>query len=204
VTNPFSLRRSLVVVTVSVGCRTYKVISLRFNVRVADAIAPASMNAPEHHSFSQESFMSLIRWDPFGDVSTFIRLMPNPAAGWPRAADDGNGARKLEWSPFSDISETDKEYVIRIDLPAVKKEDVKVTLDQGVISISGERKQPTEDKDEKFHRVESFYGSFERSFSLPDNVNADAVICDSKDGILTVHIPKIATKKQTPKQITVQ
>jgi HSP20 family protein len=90
--------------------------------------------------------MSLIRWDPFGDVSTFIRLMPNPAAGWPRAADEGNGARKLEWSPFSDISETDKEYVIRIDLPAVKKEDVKVTLDQGVISISGERKRSTENR----------------------------------------------------------
>ena len=66
--------------------------------------------------------MSLIRWDPFGDVSTFIRLMPNPAAGWPRAADEGSVARKLEWSPFSDISETDKEYVIRIDLPAVKKD----------------------------------------------------------------------------------
>ena len=148
--------------------------------------------------------MSLIRWDPFGDVSTFIRLMPNPAAGWPRVSEDVNSARKLEWSPFSDISETDKEYVIRIDLPAVKKEDVKVTLDQGVISISGERKQATEDKDERFHRVESFYGSFERSFSLPDNVNAEAVSCDSKDGILTVHIPKVATKKQTPKQIAVQ
>jgi HSP20 family protein len=148
--------------------------------------------------------MSLIRWDPFGEVNTFIRLMPNAAAGWPRVGEDGNGSRKLDWSPFSDISETEKEYVIRIDLPAVKKEDVKVTLDQGVISISGERKQSTEDKDEKFHRVESFYGHFERSFSLPDNVNPDAVSCDSKDGILTVHIPKIAAKKQTPKQITVQ
>ncbi len=72
------------------------------------------------------------------------------------------------------------------------------------MSISGERKQPTEDKDEKFYRIESFYGNFERSFSLPDNVNADTVSCESKDGILTVHIPKIATKKQTPKQITVQ
>lgn len=149
--------------------------------------------------------MSLIHWDPFGDVSTFIRLMPNPSASWPRAGEDGGAAaRKLDWSPFSDISETEKEYVIRIDLPAVKKEDVKVTLDQGVISISGERKQSTEDKGEKFHWIESFYGNFERSFSLPDNVNADAVSCDSKDGILTVHIPKVATKKQTPKQITVQ
>jgi HSP20 family protein len=148
--------------------------------------------------------MSLIHWDPFGDVSTFIRLMPNPAATWPRIASEGNGARKLEWSPNADISESDKEYVIRIDLPAVKKEDVKVTLDAGVISISGERKALTDDKDEKFHRVESFYGSFERSFSLPDNVNSDSVTCDSKDGILTVHIPKSATKKQMPKQIMVQ
>lgn len=148
--------------------------------------------------------MSLIRWDTFGDAATFIRLMPHPAAGWSRLAAEGNDARKPEWSPSSDISETDKEYVIRIDLPAVRKEDVKVTLDQGIIAISGERKQHTEDKGEKFHRVESFYGNFERSFSLPDNVDADAVTCDSKDGILTVHVPKIATKKQTPKQIAVQ
>ena len=148
--------------------------------------------------------MSLIHWDPFGDVSTLIRLIPNPAATWPRASAEGNGARKLEWSPSADISETDKEYVIRIDLPAVKKEDVKVTVEDGVISISGERKALTSDKDEKFHRVESFYGSFERSFSLPDNVDMDGVTCDSKNGILTVHIPKVATKKQTPKQITVQ
>jgi len=136
--------------------------------------------------------MSLIHWDPFNDVSTFIRLMPNPAAGWPRLAADGSAARKPEWSPSSDISESDKEYTIRIDLPAVRKEDVKVTLDQGAISISGERKQHSEDKGERFHRVESFYGNFERSFSLPEDVDTDAVSCDSKDGILTVHIPKIA------------
>jgi HSP20 family protein len=148
--------------------------------------------------------MSLIHWDPFNEVSTFVRLMPNPAAAWPRLASDSGGARKAEWSPSSDISETDKEFIIRIDLPAVRKEDVKVTIDQGAISISGERKPLTEDKGEKFHRVESIYGNFERSFSLPDNADADAVSCDSRDGILTVHIPKIAAKKQTPKQILVQ
>jgi len=73
-----------------------------------------------------------------------------------------------------------------------------------MITIKGERKQLKDDKSEKFHRVESFYGSFERSFSLPDNVNADAVRCESKDGILTVHIPKASTEKPKPKQITVQ
>lgn len=147
--------------------------------------------------------MSLIRWDPFGDVDTlFNRLMPG-AFLRPQLTLEGNG-RKLEWSPSTDISETDKEYVIRAALPAVKKEDVQVTLDQGMITIKGERKQQKEDKNEKFHRVESFYGSFERSFSLPENVNADAIRCDSKDGILTVHIPKTETQTQKPKQITVQ
>jgi HSP20 family protein len=148
--------------------------------------------------------MSLIRWDPFADVNTLFHLLPSGTAGLPRRAAEGNAARKLEWAPSADISETDKEYVIRVELPAVKKEDVKVTLDQGVLTILGERKQQTDDKNERFHRVESFHGSFERSFSLPENVNADTVSCDSKDGILTVHIPKIATPQQKPKQIVVQ
>jgi HSP20 family protein len=152
----------------------------------------------------KELLMSLIHWDPFAEVNTLIRLMPAGSAGFPRLALEGNGARKMEWSPSADISETATEYVIRVDLPAVKKEDVKVTLDQGVLAISGERKRQTDDKNEKFHRVESFYGTFERSFSLPENVNADAVRCDSKDGILTVHIPKLEAQQQKPKHITVQ
>jgi HSP20 family protein len=148
--------------------------------------------------------MSVIRWEPFGDGNTLFHLMPSGLAGWPRRAAETGGGRKTEWSPCADISETDKEYVIRLDLPAVKKEDVKVTLDQGVLAISGERKHQTDDKNEKFHRVESYFGSFERSFSLPDNVNADSVRCDSRDGVLTVHIPKIEAPQQKPKQIVVQ
>jgi HSP20 family protein len=148
--------------------------------------------------------MSLIRWDPFGDVNTMFHLMPSGISGWPRRAAESAGSRKLEWSPAADISESGKEYVIRMDLPAVKKEDVKVSIDQGVLSIAGERKQQTDDKNEKFHRVETYYGGFERSFSLPENVDVDAVKCDSKDGILTVHIPKIEAPQQKPKQITVQ
>ena len=148
--------------------------------------------------------MSLIRWDPFSDVDTlFGRLVPSNIANWTRLGMEGNG-RKLDWAPSADISETDKEYVIRAELPAVKKEDVQVTLDNGMITIKGERKQQKEDKNEKFHRVESFYGTFERRFSLPDNVNADSIRCESKEGILTVHIPKTETSKQKAKQITVQ
>ena len=148
--------------------------------------------------------MNMLRWDPFGDVNTLFHLMPSGTAGWPRRATEGAAQRKVEWSPSADISESDKEYVIRMDLPAVKKEDVKVMLDQGVLTIIGERRQQTDGRSEKFHRIEIFYGSFERSFSLPENVNADTVRCDSRDGVLTVHIPKIETPKQNPKQIMVQ
>ena len=148
--------------------------------------------------------MSLIRWDPFADVDTvFNRMMPGEFLNWPRLGLTGNG-KKVEWAPSANISETDKEYVIRAELPAVKKEDVQVLLDNGLITIKGERKQEKEDKNEKYHRVESFYGSFERRFSLPENVNADMVHCESKDGVLTVHIPKVEAVKQGPKQITIQ
>ncbi|MGB8693181.1 MAG: Hsp20/alpha crystallin family protein [Steroidobacteraceae bacterium] len=149
--------------------------------------------------------MNVVRWDPFAEVNTlFSRLMPGGRAGWPQLGIEGNGSRTFEWSPSADISETDKEYVIRAELPAVRKEDVHVTVSEGVVTIRGERKQQKEEKSEKFHRVENFYGNFERSFSLPDNVIADAVKCESRDGILTVHLPKTEMTKQKVKQITVQ
>jgi len=147
--------------------------------------------------------MNLVRWDPFADVDSLFNRVLSRSGRWARLASDvGNG--NLEWSPSADISETEKEFVIRAELPAVKKEDVQVLLDEGMITIKGERKQQKEDKNEKYHRVESFYGSFERSFSLPDNVKSDAVHCESKDGILTVHIPKAEISKSKPKQISVQ
>jgi len=146
--------------------------------------------------------MSLVRWDPFADMDRFFnRMMPASFARCPHLSSDTG---KTEWAPSADISETDLEYVIRASLPAVKKEDVNVTVDGGIITIKGERKQQSENKSEKFHRVESFYGSFERSFSLPENVNPDAIRCESKDGILTVHIPKTEPQKSKPKTISVQ
>lgn len=148
--------------------------------------------------------MSLIRWEPFGDVDAlFGRLVQNGFTNGGRLALGGNN-RKLDWAPSADISETEKEYVIRAELPAVKKEDVQVTYDDGIITIKGERRQQKDEKGEKFHRMETLYGSFERSFSLPDSADADAIRCESKDGILTVHVPKTEVVKNTPKQITIQ
>jgi HSP20 family protein len=150
----------------------------------------------------------LIRWDPFGEFDrmdrTFNRMMRRAFSGWPRPALEGEGAAQYEWSPSVDISETDKEYLLRAELPGVKKEDVKVTVDGGMITIEGERKHKMEEKNEKYHRVESFYGSFARSLALPDDVNVDAIRCEDKEGVLTVHLPKTETEKHKPKQITVQ
>jgi HSP20 family protein len=150
--------------------------------------------------------MNLIRWDPFFSEfdNVFNRMLPRTFGAFPRLPVEGNGGAKFEWTPTTDISETEKEYLIRAELPAVKKEDVQVTVDDGMITIRGERKQQKEDKNEKFHRVETFYGNFTRSFSLPENVNLDAVRCEDKDGVLTVHIPKTAMEKHKPKQIRVE
>jgi HSP20 family protein len=145
--------------------------------------------------------MNLVRWDPFGEMqSLFGPLLPRSLGMLSRLP--GNGDMTLEWSPSADISETDKEYLIRAELPGVKKEDVKVHLADGMISIEGERRQEKDEKNEKFHRVERVYGSFSRRFSLPEHIRADAVRSDYKDGVLSVHIPK--TEKEQPKQIPVQ
>jgi len=148
--------------------------------------------------------MSLVRWEPFSGTDEFFnRMMPSLFGRWPRVSLPTDGQGRLEWAPSADISETDKEFLIRAELPAVRKEDVRVTVDEGMITIEGERKQEKEDKAEKYHRVESFYGKFSRSFSLPDNISADAIRCTSKDGVLVVHIPKTQAADTKPRQIKV-
>lgn len=146
--------------------------------------------------------MSIVRWDPFASMdASFNRLLPGLFGRWPQLSDDGSG---IDWRPSADISETDQEFLIRAELPAVRKEDVKVTVDSGIITIQGERKQEKEQKSEKRHRVERFYGSFERSFSLPEGVDADAIRCESKDGVLTMHVPKAQVEAPKAKQIKVE
>ncbi len=148
---------------------------------------------------------NLTRWDPFGDMeSLFSRFTPRSFVSWPRLALDDEGSAKFEWSPSVDISESEKEYLVRAEVPAVKKDDIKVTVDGGMITIAGERKQQKEEKNEKFHRVESVYGSFSRSFSLPENVDANNIKCESQDGVLTVHIPKTEIEKAKPVEIKIQ
>ena len=104
----------------------------------------------------------------------------------------------------TDTGETDAEYVIKAELPEVRKEDVNITLQEGVLTLSGERKQEKSTDTEKVHRTERFYGSFARRFALPDNVDETGIRAESKDGVILIHIPKQKIEQPQPRQIAVQ
>jgi HSP20 family protein len=139
--------------------------------------------------------MSLIRYEPLREFDDLFRQF-SPLLR-------RRGAEQ-EWTPSANISETDKEYLIKADLPEVNKNDVSITLDSGVLTIRGERKQQKEVKEQNDIRVESFYGTFVRSFSLPDDIEADGVRAESKDGVLKVRIPKKTSNKSKSINVQVQ
>jgi HSP20 family protein len=107
-----------------------------------------------------------------------------------------------DWTPSVDISETEGEYVIKAELPEVKKDDVKITLEEGVLSIQGERKHEKEEKGKKFHRIERAYGRFVRSFVVPDYVDEAKIKAEYQDGVLQLHLPK--SEKAKPRAIEVK
>lgn len=145
---------------------------------------------------------ALMRWDPFRELEDMSDRLNRMFA---RPALRTNGKETLtvaDWVPTVDISETEGEYVIQAELPEVKKDDVKVTLEDGVLTIQGQRRQEKEEKTTKYHRIERSYGTFVRSFSLPDQVNESGVKAEFKEGMLNLHIPK--SEKAKPRAIEVQ
>jgi HSP20 family protein len=145
--------------------------------------------------------MAMLRWEPFREMENALRrftplYMPDNGV-----ARDETAARN--WIPLANISETEKEYLLRVELPDVKKDDVKIAVADGVITISGERKLELEDQSENAIRVESIYGAFTRSFVLPDCIDANGIHAETKDGVLRIHIPKAKTKKSEPLAIEV-
>ena len=120
---------------------------------------------------------------------------------WPATRTSEGG---YEFMPLADIVEHEKEYLIKLDLPEVPKEEVKVLVEEGVLTVKGERKVEKEVKGEKLHRTERFYGAFERSFVLPEDVDPKLIKAESKDGVLTIHMPKSAVPKARPLAITIQ
>lgn len=146
--------------------------------------------------------MALVRWDPFRELEDMSERL-NRVFTRPALRPSGKEALTVaDWMPTVDISETDAEYLIKAELPEVKKEDVKVTVEEGVLTLQGERRQEKEEKGKKYHRVERSYGSFVRSFTLPESVDEANVKAEYKDGVLSLHLPK--TEKVKPKAIDVK
>ena len=147
---------------------------------------------------------ALKRWNRLKDLEAFQHgldsLLGRPSGHGHEGQEEPMAV--AEWSPLVDISEDDKEYLIKAELPEVKREDVKVTAEEGTLTITGERKFEKEEKGKKYHRVERAYGSFGRSFSLPDDASPGKVSAEFKDGLLTVHLAK--TQKAKPQQIEVK
>jgi len=108
-----------------------------------------------------------------------------------------------EWSPLVDIIEDEKQFLIRAELPDMKKEQVKLTVENDVLTISGERKYEQETTEHKHHRIERAYGSFMRSFSLPENTDGNELSADYKDGMLTVRLPKSEKAKSRAIEVKV-
>ena len=149
---------------------------------------------------------ALTRWNPFREMEDMQRRVSSlfdwsPFRRGSLTAEEEN-ITATEWAPLVDISEDDKEYLIKVELPEVQKDNVKVTVESGTLTISGERKAEKEEKGRKFHRVERFYGRFDRSFSIPDDAESDNVKAEFKDGVLRVHLAK--SEKARPKQIEVK
>ena len=146
--------------------------------------------------------MTLVRWDPFRELEDMSERLNRVFS---RPALRHNGKENLtvaDWMPTVDISETEGEYLIKAELPEVRKEDVKVTVENGVLTLQGERRQEKEEKGKRYHRVERSYGSFIRSFSLPESVDEGSVKAEYKDGVLNLHLPK--SEKVKPKAIDVK
>ncbi|OEU70779.1 MAG: heat-shock protein [Desulfuromonadales bacterium C00003093] len=143
--------------------------------------------------------MTLVRWDPWREMEELVDRY-NRASGDQQAGGQ-EVIRKGDWSPRVDIAETDSEFIIKAEIPEVKKEDVKVTVENGILVLHGERKQEKEEEGKTYHRIERHYGIFNRSFTLPETVVAEKVKAGFKDGVLTITLRK--TEDVEPKAIEV-
>ena len=151
---------------------------------------------------------TLITWDQLREMeeaqnrSTRFWGSPN------RIATVGTGETHslavVDWSPEVDISQDDQEYLLQADLPEMKKENIRVTVEDGILCVSGERKSEKEDQKRKFHRIERSYGNFRRSFTLPEDTDSKKVTAEFRDGVLKVHLPTTTIAKTKSVEIKVQ
>lgn len=146
--------------------------------------------------------MDLVKWEPFeglNRIQSRINDLFDETFGRPRAHPTANGA--AVWFPPVDVLESRDSYLIRAELPGMKKEDFNLELQDGVLTLSGERKFEEPANGVEYHRIERSTGKFFRSFSLPQTVKTDEIKASFRDGILEVHVPKADEAK--PKQIAI-
>lgn len=147
--------------------------------------------------------MNLTRWEPLREAEHILQQFGIPSFSRFPSLFNGNGQSVVEWSPIADVVETDDEYLIKAELPGVDRNAISVTVENGALTIRGERKQEKVEKSERSHRIERFYGSFYRSFGLPENADTQNIRAESKDGVLNVHVPKLEQEKSKPIQIKI-
>jgi HSP20 family protein len=143
--------------------------------------------------------MNLTRWSPVRDLASLEIDRLNQMF---EQAFSGEPMVRGGWMPTVDIYETpDKDVVVKVDLPDMKREDIKVTFENNVLSIEGERQMASDIERERFHRIERGYGAFRRSFSLPATVDVSRVDANYQDGVLTVKLPR--REESRPKSIKI-
>jgi HSP20 family protein len=151
--------------------------------------------------------MRVIKWEPFRDMDdAFNRFVADTLRRLPVQSSNpaGEAQQVREWAPLADVCENEAEYVIKAELPEVRKEDVSITVQDGVLTLSGERKQEKRGDSERTHRVERYFGSFARRFALPENANEQGIRAESRDGVIVIHIPKQPVIEPQPRQIQIQ
>jgi HSP20 family protein len=147
--------------------------------------------------------MRVIKWEPFRDADdVFERFFAESMRRWPRQGAVAPQAR--EWAPLADVSETDGEYLIKAELPEVRKDEISVTVQDRVLTLAGERKPDPRAEQDRVHRVERFYGSFARRFALPENADEQGISAESRDGVVVIRIPKQRVVEPQPRQIQIQ
>ena len=148
--------------------------------------------------------MALIRWEPVRELHTMQNEMNrlfNTFFDSPTPSNGGNaGVRR--WIPAMDVVETEDHFVLRADLPGLSESDVNIELEDNVLTVAGERKAEHEQRSEGYYRVERAFGSFSRSLTLPEGVNADAIQASFDNGVLEVRIPKPEQHKPRKVQIS--
>lgn len=143
--------------------------------------------------------MNLINWSPFSEFDSLLDRYARDVVN----ARGSRGDTVAAWRPAASIVENKKEYVISADLPAVKKEDVTVTVENHVLTITGERRLEKTADEETEHRRETYHGVFERRFSLPEDADAQGISAESRDGVLTVKIPKVKPSEPEVRSIAI-